>query len=295
MQRVECKLKIEYVCERYNWDSFGIVKSNYEALQDLGHDVNLHLLPWEFKEGMEQLWIMTSKLSISDQYRDIMREKGIKSVMFGLSDPNLFDPNRIKNCDVYCTSDLKLYERLKKSIVNILYFPVSCDSKYHECMVCDRDLDLVFMGTGKHPFVPDRIQNVNKLRWFGYKVSVFGNAWPKHEDNKKRIHGDNMLRIMRRTKLCLDLTNSNTSLSRRIFENSCCGIPVLTHDREDIRKLFNPDKEILLYTDFDDMVSKIKYWGNNPKLVEIGMNARIRCLKDHDVKIRIANLLTELK
>ena len=92
--------------------------------------------------------------------------------------------------------------------------------------------------------------------------------------------------------MILDITNKTTSFGHRIFEGSACGVPILTCDREDVRELFISGHEVLTYATFDNIVTTLNYVLKNPDILQtIGNKAQKRCYKDHDISVRIQELL----
>lgn len=280
---------------KYNWDSHSSVKSTYELLQILGHNVtlfNLNKKPSINYNNYNQVWLMGSGTKLEQFMFDCIN---IPVIAFGLSDPNLYSQDHMQNSDIYCCNDLQLYNKIKH-IKPVIYNPTSCDRRFHKNLNLEKTTDILMYGVGKHKFIPNRNEIVNKLRYLGFKIKIFGRNWNRHEDTYGFIDGDQLIKEINEAHLILDITNQTTALGRRIFESSCCGTPVLTCDREDVRQLFFSGHEILTYNNFENIVSTLNHVFKNPKtLKQIGLNAQQRCHSTHDISIRVQQLLKNIK
>jgi len=199
----------------------------------------------------------------------------------------MYIKSRHSNCNIYCSNNYAL--------PNSYYYPSVCDARYHKHLGLKKNIDLIFIGTGRHPVVKNRIAIVNKLRENSFHIKVFGKRWRiKHEDNHGFLEGDIKTQYINRAKIYLDLSNENASLGHRIFESSCCGTPVLTFRRKDVEYLFSKD-EMLFYDNYDHLFEILPgLLSNENRLLEIGMNARKKCLAEYDVTQLIPKLLNDL-
>lgn len=216
-------------------------------------------------------------------------------IAFGLSDPNIYNEEHYENCDMYCTNSLYLYMKLKDKKL-CYWYPTSCDKRHHQNLHLSKIVDVLFIGTGNHKFFPFRDNIVNELRKDNIKVKVFGRGWTQHIDTYRFITGKKLIKEINNAKILLDLNDYLGSLGHRIFEGAGCGTPVITIDRPDTRKLFEPDKEILLYNSTMELVFLLKHYLKTPKrLLQIGNNAQIKAYKEHDITVRVNALLKFIK
>lgn len=280
---------------KYNWNSFSTNRAMYELLQTMGNTVeifNKHQNCNIDYNNYDQIWLMGSGAKITTQLK-----KSIKSpvIAFGLSDPNLYSEEHMQNCDIYFTNDYVTYNLYKKQ-KKVFYNPTSCDIRYHKNLNLAKTTDILVYGIGKHKFVPERNQIINKLRHRGFKIKIFGRGWDKHIDTNSFIDGQQLVQEINKAHLVLDITNSTTAIGRRIFESSACGTPVLTYNRLDIKHMFQENKEILLYNNFHDLVQILDWALNNKdKLKQIGINAQFRCYNEHDTKHRLKNIQDKIQ
>jgi spore maturation protein CgeB len=90
--------------------------------------------------------------------------------------------------------------------------------------------------------------------------------------------------------------HKKTQMKLRMFEVPAAGTMLLTEHHEGIDNFFDTTKEICTFKTPEEMISKIRYYLNNKnalnKITENGYN---RVMKDHDSKIRLSNVLEQIK
>jgi hypothetical protein len=273
------KIKIAFISDKYHWSSYSVVRSLYE---ELGRHPEIEsVTPYEFENA---------DLMICAGVNARVMERKVPIVRIGLSDPNLFFKELSDNCDLYITNDYKTSTNL-----DCYYMPCFADKNYFKKLDIKKEIDILFVGNKHHPFVKDRAGTISKLRKEGFNIKCFGHGWANGF-----IEGDRLVQEYNKAHLCLDLTDDTTSLGSRIFQSSMCGTPVITKGREDLKELLkDSSEEVLLYGSYPDLVNTLRIvFSESAKeekfLEEIGLKARERCLKDHDVFIRVNGLLEHL-
>ena len=111
---------------------------------------------------------------------------------------------------------------------------------------------------------------------------------------KKPIFGIDMLREMQKSKIGL---NSHIDCSgrcagnMRMFEVTGVGSCLLTDYKDNIKELFEPDKEIITYKSVDEAEEKIKWLlDNQDKLQEISLAGQEKTIKFHNYSNRAKQL-----
>lgn len=272
-------INIAFISTKYNWDSYSIIRSTFETLDDMGHYVMWYKdFPEEKFYMYDMVWVFSSLLDLTVQQYELCKGVGVKVVSFGLSDPNMYRKDR--PCDVYVSS---YYDTL-----NSIYFPTCCDLRYHIKKDNNKSINAVFIGTGVHPFI-------NRQKMFSQlttPITIVGPNWPNATSCYK---GYDMINMINRSHLCVDLTNGETSIGRRIFESSACGTPILTYRRPDVQQMFEEDKEIFMYGSMNELNEKLACLIKEPKQLDrVGESARQRCIKEHDITHRLHTLLEKL-
>jgi len=106
--------------------------------------------------------------------------------------------------------------------------------------------------------------------------------------------GLDMLNGIAATKVTLNL-HADASIrfasNMRLFESTGAGGCLLTDWKENLPKLFEPDKEIVTYRSIEDCIEKIKWLIAHPSECEaIGRAAQQRALRDHTYRHRAEEL-----
>jgi len=264
--------KIYLLHSQYNWDSYSLVRSMVEILKER-EDVEL-VREWT---GDCEVWLYDSRMNLTPNLKD-------RAIIFGLSDPNMFDPERVKNCDLYCTNDLNT-ARWNKAY----HFPYGVDLKYFKKMDVKKDIDVLFVGTRSHPYIPYRKPYIDQLMK-EVPLSTFGAGFGTE------LKGDELVEAYNRAHLNIDVCTKVSSLASRIFQAAACGTPTLTMKREDVLECFEDGKEIITYDGgYDSMRHMLEdALKNKSWIAEIGEAARQRVIKDHGMRKRVDDLIKYL-
>ena len=281
--------KILMIHDKYNWDSYSIVRSAVEILKERGLYIPLTEGCWDKLSAGDYVWIYSSRYELLDYEYQELKNRGLKIVTFGLSDPNMFDERRMVLCDVYCTNDLRTAQEY-----NVYHFPVGVDLKRFRPMDMEKDslkaqIEVLFVGTLSHPYIPCRKPYLLALRKDSIiKFEGYGEGF------NFTLEGEDLVEAYNRAQLNLDICTKYSSLGSRIFQAAACGVPTLTLKREDVLQCFEDGKEILTYEGgYKEMKLAILRAGRE-NLKGIGEAARQRCLKDHGMRKRIDDLITYL-
>ena len=137
-----------------------------------------------------------------------------------------------------------------------------------------------------------REEFVETLKKQGMQIKTFGQGW----NNSERISQADLIKIYNQSKIVLNISFSSKGdkiqIKGRDFEVPGCGSLLITKDSEEISRYFIPNKEIVVYEDVNDAVSKIKYYlKNGAERERIAKNGYERALKDHTYEKRFLNIL----
>lgn len=278
----------------YKWGNYSNVRANYEYLQKLGYEVDIFSKKENKQIDFEKYDLVMLHGSGAFLTQEQKNKCKIPIFSFGWSDPNIFNELHFDQGDIYLTNDLTLSKSLKGK--PIYFYNTACDKRHHINLNLEKETDILVYGVGQHPFVPRRNEYVNNLRNTGFKVKVFGRKWDKHEDTHEFLEGEKLSQEICKAHILLDVTNDKTAWGHRIFESSARGTPVLTYSREDTKQLLKEGFEVLLYKNIDDIINHLKWAKQHPDILKmIGFNAQQRCYKDHDISVRIQELLKIIK
>jgi len=270
-------LLIDYVAQKYNWDSYSIVRTLFEGLQKAGHHVQLFPVLRPHTKA-DVVIVASSFIELFPVKKPL--------VVLGLSDPVHFDKKRMTIADLYVTISSKIADKFK-----LPWMPPWADSRYFVDKGGGREADCVFLGVGNHPAVPERRKMADQLRAEGLKVLVYGKGWPDHPDNHGHVVGRDLIKAYCSGKVLVDFSNKATSISSRIFQSMMCGTPVLTADRLDVRSLFKVGKEIVTFNEKSLIGATKRMLSLDTSRRIIAAAGHMACVERHDTQHRVKTLL----
>ena len=84
-------------------------------------------------------------------------------------------------------------------------------------------------------------------------------------------------------------------MKARIFEVNGCGAFQLSYYVEGIANCYVPDRELVIYTDVDDLIEKIRFYLKHDALREsIAEAGYIRTMQEHTFAHRFKNVFTRM-
>jgi len=283
----------------YKWNNYANVRSNYEFLQKEGYQVDIYSKKEDSNvmfKNYDLVMLHGSGALLTDEQHNECKSNNIPIFSFGWSDPNLFHEKHYGQGDVYLTNDLSLSKKLKERNDKPVYFyNTACDKRHHKDLNLNKETDILVYGAGIHKWVTDRNEVVDNLRKDGFKIKVFGRSWNKHKDTFEFIDGIGLAKEICQAHLLLDVTNGETAWGHRVFESSARGTPVITFNRADTRSMF-ADSEIIYYNNYNDILRMLNFYLRTPEVMasllrKKGLDAQKRCYKDHDISVRIKQLV----
>ena len=145
-----------------------------------------------------------------------------------------------------------------------------------------KEVDINFWGYG---FKSDNsIKNFLKQlkTGFRFKNNYQGLAW-----------GLEMFNILYNSKITINVHGDiakNHSVNMRMFEATGVGTMLFTEKSDSLQDFFNPEKEVISYSNANEAIEKIKYYlQNNQKREEIIKHGQLKTLNDFNYKFLIKN------
>jgi hypothetical protein len=156
----------------------------------------------------------------------------------------------------------------------VYWFPNCCPTHLITPLGIDKTYDVGFCGS----LFAGRKSLLDKLAEFSPKVDNF-------------VIGNNMVKAINSYKIHLNLNFSN-DINFRTFETLGCRTFLLTNYTPGLEKLFEIGKEIITYSNINDLKEKIKFYLDNPKQrEEIETNGYNALIKKHTYDARVRYLL----
>lgn len=282
--------EIVFLYNNYNFGSYSIIRSTKEYLSER-KDLKVTFLENSTIDAPVgcDVWLFGSNIPIDKNTYKYFKDNKSRVVVFGLSDPNMFDQRRLANCDVYVTNDLSTYIR-HVGTKQIYWLTAGCDTKYHVPSAVKK-FDSVFLGSIQHKSVPFRKQYLEALQTHTNKsVRVHSS------DGGTFISGGQLIQAYSSAHLNIDISTRTSSLPGRLFEAGACGTTSLTVRRPDTEALLGDD---VLYYDEDSgpdgfIVAYDEALSDKDRLGQMGRAVGKRCRDFHDIRRRINGLLMYL-
>jgi spore maturation protein CgeB len=164
-----------------------------------------------------------------------------------------------------------------------LYLPEGANPQVHRPYDEKKLFDVSFVGQcyGNRPEI------ISRLREAGVRVSAFGPGWPGGP-----LSTEEMVRTWSRSKINLGFGGvlghkSTFCLKGRDFEVPMSGGLYLTEHHEELARFYDVGREIVTYTDFADLLEKIRRLLSDPAGAEAVRRAgRERALREHTWEMR---------
>lgn len=142
-----------------------------------------------------------------------------------------------------------------------------------------RDIGVSFIGQPHGT----RAQVIEDLRREGVDMETFGFGW---DGLNSRITQEEMVNVFSRSKINLNLSNSSVlgeeQIKGRVFEVPGCRGFLLTDAADDLESYYTDGKEIVVYTDRNDLLEKIDYYlGQDDQREAIAQAGYERTLNEH--------------
>jgi hypothetical protein len=185
--------------------------------------------------------------------------------------------------DLCWTSTFDALEKYVVEGATPLYLPEGANPDIHRHYDEEKIYDVSFVGQcyGNRPEV------IAKLREAGIRVETFGPGWPRGS-----VTTEEMVRTWSRSKINLGfggvLGHKDTyCLKGRDFEVPMSGGLYLTEHHEELLPFYEVGREIVTYTEFDELLEKIRWLLASPEKAEIIRQAgRERALHEHSWEMR---------
>jgi spore maturation protein CgeB len=103
----------------------------------------------------------------------------------------------------------------------------------------------------------------------------------------------NMPRVYRGAKINLNYSRvqQRHGTNQRVFDVPACGAFLLTDHREELEELFQPDRDIAFFRDFDELEKKLAFYRDDAARNVLAARARERVLSQHTYAHRMQTLM----
>ena len=230
----------------------------------------------------------------------IKKENNIRLIVGQIACP-LPPKSFLKPYDLILTSFPHFVDRLRNDGKNCDYFKIGFDQRIlSKTIQNNRDIDFSFMGgISKHHNNASKnieylIKNAN-LQVYGYGAKNLPYNSNIRKNHKGERWGLDMYNILSRTKISFNRhinVAENNANNMRLYEATGMGSLLLTDKKDNLKKLFEEDREIVTYKSKEEALHKYNYLINNPaELANIAKAGQLRTLKEHTYENRIKELI----
>jgi len=192
------------------------------------------------------------------------------------------------------------------------WFPMAAEPSFHKPVKLSKDdqafygSDISFMGAA----YPNRVNFFKHFKKANLKL--WGTGWSESELShyniplgQQRITPEQSNIIYQATKININLHSANNGymeeamfdpigdfVNPRTFEIAACGGFQLVDDRPAIRELFEPDKEVVLFSSVEEAIDKANYYLKNDSLrQEIALASQQKVLQFHTYQNRLEKMI----
>ncbi|MCL5966782.1 MAG: glycosyltransferase [Deltaproteobacteria bacterium] len=271
---------------RKDWASSVKTAMNRDLLDILGHAVREGPLHAVFAylsgeivdpatvEAMSALGVPMVNLALNDTESFVGRVRGRTAM--GARDI-------CRHFDLCWTSTRNALEKYVVEGAVPVYLPEGANPELHRPYHVPKEFDVSFVGMchGNRPEV------VARLRRAGIGVEAFGRGWPNGP-----LPTEEMVRTYSRSRINLGFGGiagykDTYHLKGRDFEVPMSGGLYLTEHHDELADVFDIGKEIVTYSGFDDLVSKIRWLLDRPEEAEaIRRAGHARAIREHTWEMR---------
>ena len=184
--------------------------------------------------------------------------------------------------------------------LNAFYLPEAMNPQWHKrCFVSIND-SLLFAGNTydyRHFLIRKLLKaGVKNIKLYGFRPPRWASQEVKELFLNKFIVKEDKSTYFGSSFACINSTamSEGNSLNCRAFEIAGTGALQIMEYRPALEDCFEPDKEIITYSSFDELLSKIEFYQRNPDQAMVIREAGYqRALKEHTYKHRLTTIISK--
>lgn len=286
----------------YDWsDDYSYTKKSWiqNILPEMNRDLIRKVTRWHEEKPFDVIFSYFSGANVTLEALQHLRTLGVPMANMSLNDKEAFVGKIIngqalgtrdicKHFDLSWTSTEDAIEKYCVEGGLPIYMPEGANPDLHKPYIHEeRDIDVSFVGQryGNRPGI------MIKLEQAGIYVEAFGHGWPNGS-----LSTQEMVRMYSRSKINLGFSEVGDSsrthcLKGRDFEIPMSGGLYLTQYHKELENCYDIGREIVTYSSFDELVSKIQFLLSSPE--EAGLirrEGRKRAIRDHTWEMRFQRL-----
>ncbi len=197
-----------------------------------------------------------------------LRGWGIRLLGIALSDPEVYEVTTSRIChnfDVYYTIVKEFVERYRSAGVDAHRLPIATSDIFFRPMPSRPEYacEVLMLGAVHE----DRIEPVRALVEH-FDTHVYGENWEKYGfHNRGFLYGEDTLSALNSAKMAIIFPRTVSgfkAVKLGIFDFFAAGGLVITEDFPDLHEYFEVGREVIAFTDTEDMLKKVRYYLDHP-------------------------------
>ncbi|OQA18881.1 MAG: Spore protein YkvP [bacterium ADurb.Bin363] len=230
-----------------------------------------------------------------------LNDRGIKTVIWNVDDPFLlFHANNSKihrgKCReyqyVYSTNIESINRHYPKLGIKAKFLPFGYDPVFHKDLKLPKKFDTSFVGSSFHNRTQNYISKIKNIDLFGCKNKLW--TYPY------RVTFSKMIEIANQSKINLNFSdqpsNSVRCLKNRVIEIIGAGQFLLSEDFPESNRLFEIDKELVIFNSLKELTEKINYYlSHNKEREKIARAGYKKVKENYSYKKLLSGVLEDLK
>jgi spore maturation protein CgeB len=298
---------IVYNHERDNW--IEKIRQKYSKTDFINYK-NRQLLDLLDREKPDVFFSIYGRTQNAETIKAI-KSRNILTISWWLNDPFElgFQLAPASEYDFYFSNSLYTHDMYRKNgVKNIHFLPVGIDTHTHKpAATPNYKYDILFAGD----FHPIREEIIAKLIQNGINISIMG-PWNKkhmkqnellapHFVHQRRFFSpQEMVVAFQQSKIVLNihswLGRYEYGINPRLFEASGCAAFQICDMKQEIPLLFEPNKEIVLYENVEELCKLIPYYlSHNAEREQIAKATYQRAMNEHTYIKRMEKVLEIIK
>jgi spore maturation protein CgeB len=186
--------------------------------------------------------------------------------------------------------------------LNAFYLPEAMNPHWHKRLYKNIDNSLLFAGNTydyRHYLIYKLLQaGVKDIKLYGQRPPRWAKVEVKDLFLNKFIVKEEKSLHFGSSFACINSTamSEGNSLNCRAFEIAGTGALQIMEFRQAIEDCFEPEKEIVTYSSFEELIQKIEFYKNNPTLaLKVREASYKRAHNDHTYLKRLTNIIETIQ
>lgn len=198
---------------------------------------------------------------------------------------------------VYREKNIEEYKKAGAKNIK-MFMPYYIPSLLPEKMDVQKVYDVAFIG---HFENDGRNNYIDALCKAGVNIVIFGTGWKNKLKYYKKdifpIYEKEYYETITKTKIALVFLSklNNDQYTRRCFEIPACGTMMLSERTPTLQEFYTENEEIVFFESVPDIVSKVLFYLEDKKYLEIGKKGEKRAKNSgYDIDTRVNQLIEQI-